>query len=255
MIARAHIPVIAALQFATSAAFSRGQGATACCDIDTRTLDAEQVRAWRADVEYLRQEMPRQHASLFHSMTKAQFDSAIAAVETALPTVTRYGAIVQLMRLDALVGDGHSSVSPWRDTVIHFQTLPIALYRFADGYYVRATLASSRDLLGARVLRIGNVSVDSAERIVAPLISHDNSMGVWQYAPFLLAMPEVLAATGIVKDPNAVPLSIEIGGHERTVTLHPAGPFPNLSGDQDHEWDDRPGWTDARSMTKPALWL
>jgi hypothetical protein len=237
------------------AASARSQRVAACCTIATSTLDTAQVTLWRADLEYLRREMPNQHANLFHAMTRPQFDSAFSAIRAELPHLTRYGVIVELMRLDALVGDGHSSVSPWRDTVVKFHTLPITLYRFDDGYHIRAVRTSARDLLGARVLRIGSFAIDSAEKVVAPLISHDNSMALWQYSPLLLAMPEVLAATHIVSDPNAVPVTVEQNGHERTLTLHPVELFPNFSGDQDHEWDPRPNWIDARSLASPALWL
>ena len=249
------VSVLAVAAGVLLATIAEGQGVAPCCAIATNTLDTTQLRLWRADLEYLRREMPRQHANLFHMMTRAQFDSAFDTLQARLPRLTRHGVIVELMRLDALVGDGHSSVSPWRDTVMKFHTLPIALYRFADGYHVRAVHTSARDLLGARVLRIGSLSIDSVEKVVAPLISHDNSMGIWQYAPLLLAMPEVLAATRIVTDPNAVPITVEENGHERTLTLHPVELFPNLSGDQDHEWDPRPNWIDARSLASPALWL
>ena len=40
-------------------------------------LTADEVRAWRDDLGFLRKEMPARHANLFHTMTAAQFDSAL----------------------------------------------------------------------------------------------------------------------------------------------------------------------------------
>ena len=60
-------------------------------------------------------------------MQPEQFDSALASVRFRLPTLTRRQVIVDLERLAALIGDGQSSVAPWRDTVIGFHRLPDVL--------------------------------------------------------------------------------------------------------------------------------
>jgi len=219
------------------------------------TLDSTDIRRWHQDLDFLSREMPAQHANLFHSMRHEQFDSALASIRDRLPSLTRTGVIVELQRLAAMIGDGHSNVSPWRDTVVAFHTLPIALYRFGDGYYIRATTREQAALLGARVTRIGPVSIDSAESLVAPLISRDNAMGLWVYAPWLLRMPEVLQALGLTPDPNGAELGLVINGTSRTVRLKAAGLFPNLSGDADKSWNTPPGWVDLRTRSPAPLWL
>jgi hypothetical protein len=154
-----------------------------------------------------------------------------------------------------MIGDGHSNVSPWRDTAIAFHTLPVALYKFAGGYYIRAATSEHASLLGARVTRIGSVPVDSAELLVAPLIGRDNAMAIPLYAPLLLVMPEVLHALGITRETNSAELGLDINGARKTVTLTQAGRFPNFSGDADKSWNARPGWVDLRDNSPPPLWL
>jgi len=217
--------------------------------------DSLEVNRWSGDLDFLAQEMPARHAHLFHAVRREQFDSAIAAIRRRLPSLSRSAVIVELMRLAALIGDGHTSLSPWRDTAVGFHTLPVALYRFSGGYYVRAATREQTSLLGARVVRIGRVSIDSAETLVAPLISKDNAMGVWAYAPLLLTMPEVLYALGATADPASADFMFEINGAMRTVTLRDAGPFPNLSGDADKSWNARAGWVDLRDRSPAPLWL
>src|SRR5689334_433552 len=101
------------------------------------------------------------------------------------------------MKLAALVGDGHSNVATCRDPVIKFHEVPISLYLFSDGLYVRATTTSQAKLLGAKVTKSGGVPVDDALRRVDPLIGRDNAMGPKVWAPVLLVMPEVLHAVGL----------------------------------------------------------
>src|SRR2546426_8560185 len=143
----------------------------------TAALDTAQVRRWREDLAVLRAEMPARHANLFHVMTRAQFDSALQAIDQNLPRVARHQVIVELQKLDALVGDGHSNVSPWRDTAAAFHQLPVALYWFEDGVRVRAATDAQAVLLGARVVGVGGVPVEQALARVRPLISRDNEMG------------------------------------------------------------------------------
>ncbi len=230
-----------------------GQGAPVA--IGGPTLDSAAVARWREDLAFLAREMPARHANLFHALRREQLDSALTAIRNRLPSLTRAGAIVELMRLAAAVGDGHTNVSPWRDSVIAFHTLPIALYRFSDGYHVRAAAAEYRWLIGAKVTRVGATSIDSAEALVAALIGHDNAMGVRAYAPVLLAIPEVLHALGVAARPDSIELTLEVGGRARAVRLVSAGLLPVVRGDEDRSWDPRPGWIDLRDGAPAPLWL
>jgi hypothetical protein len=229
--------------------------ARAACAQAPDGLDPVEVRRWSEDLAFLAREMPSRHANLFHAIRRGQFDSALAGIRARLPVLTRGQVIVELERLAASIGDGHTNVSPWRDTVVGFRTLPIALYRFRGGYYVRAATTGQEALLGARVTRIGAVSIDSAESLAAPLVSRDNAMGVWMYVPWLLTMPEVLHALGLTRDDESADFTLELGGVPRTVTLHDDGPFPNLSGDADKSWNARTGWVDLRQGSPTPLWL
>jgi len=168
---------------------------------------------------------------------------------------TRHGFVPLMQKLDALVGDGHSNVSPWRDSTALFHELPVALYWFEDGLYVRAASKAQRALVGAKVLGIGGVSTEQAVERVRPLISRDNEMGVRAWAPILLTMPEVLHAVGLSSDPARAVFDLEAGGKRREVALVPVGPYPMLTGDTDRTWSKRSDWVDARDAAPDPLWL
>lgn len=218
-------------------------------------LDSTEVRRWREDLAFLRKEMPARHADLFHSMSRGQFDSALNSIDTRLPSLARHQVIVELQKLAALIGDGHSNVGPWRDSLIAFHTVPIALYSFSDGIIVRAADSAHANLLGARVVAVNGIPVDSVAARIRPLISHDNEMGVKAFTPFFMVMPEILQATGVTRDLRRIPFTLEAGGRRNEVVLESAGLFPMLTGDIDRSWANRPGWVDARDRTSPPLWL
>ncbi len=188
-------------------------------------------------------------------MTRTQFDSALASIDARLPSLARHQVIVELEKLAALIGDGHSNVGPWRDSLIAFHSLPVAFYWFKEGLLVRAADSAYASLIGSRVVEIGTLPVDSAIARVSPLISRDNEMAVRAYAPLLLAMPEVLHATGITSTLSAIRLVVELQGKRSVVTLAANALFPMLTGDADKQWQARKGWIDARDAARPALWL
>jgi hypothetical protein len=176
-------------------------------------------------------------------VSRAAFDSAVATLDARIPTLRRHQIILELARIVALVGDGHTNIAPARDPKIGFRTYPVALYLFSDGLFIRAADSTHAGLVGARVVRIGGHSVEQAYAAVRPLIGRDNEMGVRFFAPFLLAMPEEF--------------TLERGGRRFAVALEPAGPAPMMAPETDQSWIIPPGWVDARQgATRPTpLWL
>ena len=201
-------------------------------------------------------EMARRHRNLYHTVPKARFDSALMALDRRLPSLGRHQVIVELARIVALVGDGHTNIAPTRDPKIGFRSLPVRLYFFKDGLSVRAAERAHADLAGARVVRIGQDTPEEAYAKVRELIGRDNEMDARFFAPFLLAMPEVLHALGIIPDMEQVRLEVERSGKRASVTLAPAGPARMMPPDTDVSWWPDSGWVDMRVASSPApLWL
>ena len=221
------------------------------------TLDSAEVVAWREDLRYMAAEMATRHKNLYHTVSRERFDSAVTALDRRIPSLARHQVIVEMARVVALVGDGHTNIAPTRDPKIGFRTLPVRLYFFKDGLFLRAARRAQADLAGARVLQIGRASPEQAYAKVRELVGRDNEMDARFFAPFLLAMPEVLHALGIIDDMERVPMVIERGGRRSRVTLSPSGPAPMMPPDTDLSWWPDSGWVDMRdSAPNPTpLWL
>jgi hypothetical protein len=220
-------------------------------------LDSMAVTTWRQDLRYMAAQMPLRHRDLYHTMSRSAFDSAVASLDARIPTLRRHQIILELARIVALVGDGHTNIAPTRDSRIGFRSYPIALYLFSDGLYVRAADSAHAGLVGARVVGIGGHSVGEAYAVVRPLIGRDNEMGVKFFAPFLLVMPEVLHGTGLVPQVDRAEFTLERNGRRFEVTLEPVGPAPMMAPETDRSWIVPPGWVDARQGAphRTPLWL
>ena len=222
----------------------------------TAHLDSADVVSWREDLRFMAREMERRHRNLYHTVSRASFDSAVTALHQRIPTLARHEIIVELARIVALVQDGHTNVAPTRDPQIGFTTFPIRLYFFKDGLFVRAAHHSHAKLAGSRVVRIGGMTPDQAYAKVRELVGRDNEMDARFFAPFLLCMPEILHALRITGRPDEATFVIELGGKRQAVTLRPLGPAPMMPPDTDVSWWPDSGWSDMRPLgSTPPLWL
>ena len=220
----------------------------------SRTLSAEQ---WRADLRFLMDEMRARHKNLYHSTPKALLDSAASSLDSRIPSLARHEIIAEMMKIVAMVGDGHTNIYPTRDRVIDFHTLPISLYLFKDGWYVRAADSAHSDIVGARVIRIGDSPIDNAYDRIKPYIGRDNEMGAKFWAAYLLAIPEMLHAARISNSPDSAQFDLEVKGKHRKVWLKSVGAIPVTPADTDMSWSRRAGWVDARDTNgrKNPRWL
>ena len=220
-------------------------------------LTAEQ---WRADLRYLATESVRRHKNAFHSVSRPAFDSAVTDLDARIPSLQRHEIIVGMMKIMALIGDGHTNIYPTRDSVIGFHALPVALYLFSDGLHVRAARTPLAQLAGARVVGIGGQTPEEAYRRARVLVGKENEQGARFWVPHLLAIPEVLHAIGLAPSPDSARFDLEVNGQRRSVWLAAQGPVEMMAGDTDKSWRRRAGWVDARDAATARgipepLWL
>src|ERR1044072_5557587 len=190
-----------------------------------------EAEKWREDLRHMAREMEGRHKNLFHAITREQFESPVKRLDERIPTLARHQIIVELARIVASIGDGHTNVAPPRAPKIGFRTLPFKLYLFKDGMFVRAAERGHAELLGARVLKVGNASPEETIARARETIGRDNEMDVRFFAPILLAMPEGLHALGLSDSPDAARSTFEQAGRQQTLTLQPSGPADLLPPD------------------------
>jgi tetratricopeptide (TPR) repeat protein len=224
-------------------------------------IDKVEAEKWREDLRFMAQEMPKRHKNLFHTMTRQQFDDAVRKLDERIPSLSRHQIIVELARIVAMVGDGHTSINLLFDSKINFRYYPIALYLFKDGLFVYAADQQYGAIVGARVVKIGNASAEQALNAVKDLIARDNEMGFKDRAPLLLTTPEVLHAVGLVEDMEKARFAVERQGQQSVVELKPV-PATRPVGDNwalGRNFSRLPTWVDARESAKSpvplSLWL
>lgn len=196
---------------------------------------------WREDLHLLARQIPDAHRDMFHAVSRADFDSAVAEIDRRIPTLSDYEIVVELARLVAMLGEGHTRISlpnqpeamdpagreskaitPAKDPRLAFHRLPLRMAWFSDGLFVVAATQEFRSLLGAQVLQIGDRPAAAALEAIQPVISRDNDTAFRLVAPDFATIPEILSAMKITQTPSGVPFKLRTAsGEEVTQDFRP----------------------------------
>jgi tetratricopeptide (TPR) repeat protein len=206
-------------------------------------LSAEQ---WQADVRFLADELPKRHRNAFHRMKQADYEAAVKQLYDRVPQMTEDEIVVGLMKIVAMIKDGHTNVIPRE--FFRSGIYPVKFYMFSDGLFIQKAAPEYAEMVGGRVVKIGNLSAEEAFKTVGQAAFADNEMGVKESTPVMLTVPEILAGFKVIDDKQKLNLVVETGGRQKTFEIKPTGTLETL-------FQPPANWIDAAPKTNQALYL
>lgn len=184
-------------------------------------ISAGDAGKWRADITFLADTLFRGHAAAFHRTPEPEFRREVARVLDAIPRLARHEAIVEVSRLYALAGDGHtlSWAYPfdWNREELGFRLLPLQWEAVGRDIVVWAAPHELAELVGTRLRRVGSHSAEQVVAALAPIISRDNEHGLYPMSATYLRVPEVLHARGVSGSLDSVRVELEWPDGRRAV--------------------------------------
>lgn len=186
---------------------------------------------WRYDLDFLVAEAKRLHGvhgGPAQPAFSAHFDSAVNALSERIPELSNDWIVVELRRLMALLGDGHTGIyGPGPDTPLQFEgeSLPVLFYQFEDGVHIVSAVGDADRWIGARVLAFGPRSTADVLRDLSDYVHQDNPVTpTWLGVHFYLRSTAVLQVLGATDDLSQVTLTVrDRQGNEHRVTLEGGG--------------------------------
>ncbi|HEX2062160.1 MAG TPA: S41 family peptidase [Thermoanaerobaculia bacterium] len=168
-----------------------------------KTLLLLAVLDWNADFTHLLTELPKMHPNPWHITTREAFVGEIDKLRARVPEMQDHEVAVELARIIATIGDGHTRLTLPLDPGYgffqgHAKTAPakIAFHAVPERYVILSNGLFTTD--GKRVTRIGRLSAEEAIAAVMPVAHGDNEMQKKEVAAGYLAVPEVLHARGVI---------------------------------------------------------
>ena len=223
------------------------------------TTECQTTTEWRADLAYLHNRIVTDYDNLFHKVKREQFEAAVQSLDAEIPSLQRHEIIVRFAELVAMFRIGHTAarLDIWGGhghSTSGFHQIPLLLYAFSDGWYIRQAHERYATAVGGKVLQIGGIPIVQVLEKVRPVVPFENEMGFISSAPFYLSCPEVLHAMGVIDELEAITITYEKEGKEVELTLDAEQvAYPGRYGYVTRESD----WVDANHNTTAPLplWL
>lgn len=231
--------------------------------IQLSAQSAMSAKQWQDDLRFLQHTVHSEYSFLFKKTTASEFDMAVDKLYNDIPKLQEHEIMIGLARIVASFKYGHTVMgfrelmgqdhdSPLKSSM---HQLPLNLYFFKDGVYVQGVHKDYANALGAKVLRIGSMSIEDALKAVYPVVPAENDQFFKAYAFRYLNSPELLHAQRIIPElSDTVEFTLEKSGKQfkQKFKVLPSGEsVPLAYGYVKQEGD----WLDARSQDTTPLYL
>jgi hypothetical protein len=184
------------------------------------TSEFTRDEGWRHDLRLMMRELKRKAHSPYRYVPEAEFDALAGALHERIPALSDVEIINGMKQIVTLLGDGHARIQLPEDHPLAQRALPVQFYLFEEGLFITAAMPDHAELLGARVVKLGDRQVDQLFEQVAPIQSRDNDYWLKQRVPYILRELPTLHALGLIPSPDEAALELVLpDGAEHTVTL------------------------------------
>ncbi|HEY3055128.1 MAG TPA: hypothetical protein VGK31_04255 [Thermoanaerobaculia bacterium] len=172
---------------------------------------------WQEDVDYFAREIVKRHANAFHAVTREQFAAAIAALKANIATASDDEILVGVMKLAAMIGDGHTGVH--LPSNIH--QFPITIVRIEGVYRVARAAGSAGPLVGGRLTRVDDTPLDeTVTRIHSVLAQDESEVFLTAFTPVWFSIAEVLHGLRITSSAATARFTVTMDdGSEKTANV------------------------------------
>ena len=167
----------------------------------------ERVTEWSKDLEALRSRLAATHPKYKGCGLPRELSAAFDDLIGRADSLSGSRMAVEVQRLLASVGDGHTVLWPFGMKHEAWRRIPVMLWEFDDGVFV--VQSESADLIGRRVERIGPLPIDEVAKRLRPYISHDNEMQLRWAEPFYATVTDFLFAIGATTSRDQVELTLD----------------------------------------------
>lgn len=140
-------------------------------EADLSYIYSQSKEKWRADLRFIAEEIPKRHKNAFHFTTREKFEKAIADLDKQIPSLDDSQIIFGFAKIFAMIGDGHTFFT-WN---LAFGRIPVRLFWFGKDLRVVAADKKFSRANGAKVTRIGGVSIEEIFRRSQEYISQDET--------------------------------------------------------------------------------
>lgn len=172
-------------------------------------MNNEWKNKWIEDIDYLKDELIKNHANLFAYTKEDEFNEKIEKLKEMIDELDYEEIKVEISRVVASIKDAHTSlIFPAR------RFIPFKFYYFNDGVYIINTTKNYENLLFKKVIAIENFSIEEVLKELYNIISFENEYFFKAQSMKYLQIVEILYGLLIVDDMNKIKITLDSGEYE-----------------------------------------
>ena len=173
----------------------------------------------REDLNFLYEKVLKgAHPNAFANTPESEFLKVKAEIEGRLETESDTEFLLDLMRLTALVGDSHTSVSV--GNLANFRGYPFAMVRRGKSWYLSAVAPEDEDLLCQEVAKLAGKSVREVIDAYGTLFSSDNPVHLRRSFRQACNVADIYEYLGLVEAGEPLTVTLKNG---KALSLEPMG--------------------------------
>jgi hypothetical protein len=177
------------------------------------------VEGWRSDIDLIVGKIKSTHPNPWNRIDANEFAAHAEELKADLPALDEEEIIVRAMQLVALVQDGHTMLRPVNHPAFR-RWFPLRIDQFADGVFITAIDKQYAELVGARVLRLGDLAARDAFQKVGSVAFMDSRHSIPKEVPAYISNATILRALKIIDTSHSLPLELELqSGEKRNVSI------------------------------------
>jgi hypothetical protein len=174
---------------------------------------ADRTEEWTQDLQALGTQLGSIHARYRQCEIPPSLRGDLENLAARVDSLADSEVTVEIQRILASVGDGHTLLFPFGMKRGTLRRLPVMLWQFDDGMFI--VQSKTPALVGRQVIAIGDLAIAEVGERLQKYISHDNDQQLRWAGPFYATLTDFLAAIGAgTRDEQSVTLD-----HGELVTL------------------------------------
>jgi C-terminal processing protease CtpA/Prc len=181
---------------------------------ETGKLTKEQ---WVEDINYLKENLEKKHKSLYHKITKEEFQKQCEDLKKELNKLTDFQVKLRMKEIVASIGDAHTSLSIGEGEKVAYY--PIGVDWFGEELKIYAAEKEHKDIIGKTLVAIDGTPVNEIMNKINKLIPHENQQWLKVINVSYVNLEQVLKELKITKGNEAKFTVKDDKGIESNATL------------------------------------
>ena len=155
---------------------------------------------WDEDLAYLESKMREIHPNPFLETNDEKFATLINTTKKKIATLDNASVFFELTKILALAHDSHTSFLNNFFLCQKHHSFPVVLGGFNDGWYVLKAGRGWNNLIGKKLIKIGNMNIDEIFRLSKQVWGTENEFGALARFPLIASWAEWLQSQNIIND-------------------------------------------------------